>query len=557
MSTPFEQLRQQFKTIGKGFNPEILEQAQKSLMEWLNANQELAKKRAEAEFNGTLMQYFHWYTPSDGTLWNQLKDQAKELAKAGITALWLPPAYKGTGGGFDVGYGVYDIFDLGEFDQKGSVRTKYGTKDEYVAAVQAARQAGLQIYADIVFNHKLGGDAEEEFEAIPYDPNDRNRPLGDVRTIKSWTRFDFPGRGDKYSSMKWHWWHFDAVDFNSYDSGFGAVYRVKDKSFDDKVDLQKGNYDYLMGCDLDLDHPEVNGELKYWGEWTLDTIGVDGFRLDAIKHINGDFFTDWLGHLEHHAQRELFCVGEYWTENLGSLSWYIGNSGGRINLFDAPLHYNFHRASKAGGSYDMRGILDHSLMKELPLFAVTLVENHDTQPLQALESVVEGWFKPLAYAIILLRAEGYPCIFYGDYYGAHYKDKGRDGNEYEIWLDSHQWIIDRLLYARKNFAYGPQYDYFDHPNIIGWTRLGSDRHPKAMAVVMSNGEGGSKWMEVGKPNKTFYDITEHVKDPVQTNEHGWGEFRCNGGSVSVWLEKESILDTLTALVSPLGITLQD
>lgn len=558
MSNPFQQLHQRFKTLGKEFTPEVLDQATKSLSEWLDANyQTLAAKRANTEFNGTMMQWFHWYIDPDGNHWNRLKDQAKALADAGITALWLPPAYKGTGGGYDVGYGVYDIFDLGEFDQKGSVRTKYGTKDEYVAAVKAARQAGLQIYADIVFNHKIGGDAEEEFEAIPFDPSDRNRPLGDAHNIKSWTRFDFPGRGDQYSSMKWHWWHFDSVDYNSYDPGYQAVYRMKDKNFESKVDLQQGNYDYLMGCDLDVNHPEVNGELKYWGEWMLDTIGVDGFRLDAIKHINGDFFTDWLSHLEDHAKRDLFCVGEYWTENYGVLSWYIGNAGGRINLFDAPLHYNFHRASKAGNSYDMRSILDNSLMKTLPLFAVTLVENHDTQPLQALESLVESWFKPLAYAIILLRAEGYPCIFYADYYGAHYKDRGRDGNEYEIWLDSHQWMIDRLLYARKHFAYGPQYDYFDHANTIGWTRLGTEGHPKAMAVLLSNGADGSKWMEVGKPNATFYDITEHIKEPIQTNEYGWAEFRCNGGSVSVWLEKQSILDTLSKLVSPLGITLKD
>lgn len=120
-------------------------------------------------------------------------------------------------------------------------------------------------------------------------------------------------------------------------------------------------------------------------------------------------------------------------------------------------------------------------------------------------------------------------------------------------MDSHQWIIDRLLFARKNYAYGPQYDYFDHPNIIGWTRLGSEDKPRAMAVILSNGEGGSKWMEVGKPNSTFYDITEHIKEPVQTNEHGWGEFRCNGGSVSVWLEKQKLMTQFADLIASFKI----
>jgi alpha-amylase len=71
-----------------------------------------------ADVNGTMMQYFHWYIPADGTLWEEVKNKAADLAQAGFTALWLPPAYKGQGGGYDVGYGVYDLFDLGEFDQK-------------------------------------------------------------------------------------------------------------------------------------------------------------------------------------------------------------------------------------------------------------------------------------------------------------------------------------------------------------------------------------------------------------------------------------------------------
>jgi alpha-amylase len=539
MTNPFKQLKEQFKTLGKDLTPDVLETSQSALKAWVKSNRDaIATPKSDTELNGVMMQWFHWYIPADGTHWKTLKAEAPALAEAGFTALWLPPAYKGIGGGYDVGYGVYDLFDLGEFDQKGSVRTKYGTKDEYVEAVNTCRENGLQIYADVVFNHKMAADYEEEFEAIPYDPGDRTRALGGRRTIKSWTGFDFPGRGDQYSSMKWHWWHFDSVDYNSYDPGYKAVWKMADKSFETKVDLESGNYDYLMGCDLDMNHPEVRGELTDWGKWLLDTIGADGFRLDAIKHINGDFFNEWLDHLEAHTGRDLFCVGEYWTYNFGTLSWYIGNAGGRLNLFDAPLHHNFHKASKAAGNYDMRRILDGTLMKELPLFAVTLVENHDTQPLQALESIVESWFKPLAYAIILLRAQGYPCVFYADYYGAHYKDKGRDGNEYEIWMDSHKQILDCLLFARRHFAYGPQYDYLDHFNTIGWTRLGTEQHPHAMAVLLSDGPAGSKWMEVGKPETPFYDLTGHSQELIYTNADGWAEFRCQGGSVSVWVERD-------------------
>ena len=103
-------------------------------------------------------------------------------------------------------------------------------------------------------------------------------------------------------------------------------------------------------------------------------------------------------------------------------------------------------------------------------------------------------------------------------------------------MPSHRPLIDKFLYARRRHAHGPQYDYFDHWNRIGWTRLGDAEHSRAMAVLLSDGVGGSQWMEVGKANAKFVDLTDHVKEPVYTNDAGWGEFHCQGGSVSVWIQ---------------------
>jgi alpha-amylase len=485
--------------------------------------------------NGVMMQFFHWYNPADGTLWKELEDKAQDLANVGITALWLPPAYKGSVGGLDVGYGVYDLFDLGEFDQKGSIRTKYGTKEEYIKAIKKAQSVGIEIYADVVFNHKLGGDEAEEFSATPFNPDDRLQAMGEQKKIKAWTHFTFPQRKGQYSSLEWHWWHFDAVDYNAYDENENAIYLFEGKSFDPAVDSEKGNFDYLMGCDLDLRNSEVQQELKYWAQWYLDTTGVDGFRFDAVKHVRAGFFAEWLKHARHHAGRNLFAVGEYWSYEVDALHSFIEATGGHVALFDAPLHYNFSAASKQGNDYDLRQIFDNTLVKEQPSLAVTLVDNHDSQPLQALESIVESWFKPLAYALILLRTDGYPCIFYADYYGANYKDIGDNGEEYEIWLDSHQWLLDKFLFVRQTYGYGHQYDYFDHPNTIGWTRLGDEEHPGGMAVILSNSEEGTKFMEIGQANCKYIDITEHIKEPVITDNNGWGNFSCQGGSVSVWI----------------------
>jgi alpha-amylase len=487
--------------------------------------------------NGVIMQFFHWYTPDDGSLWDEVASKAADLSKAGITSLWLPPAYKGDRGAKDVGYAVYDMYDLGEFDQKGSRRTKYGDREQYLAAIKATQQAGMQVYADTVLNHRMGADATELVKATPYPQDDRLRPKGEMREIEAYTHFHFPGRRGEYSSFQWRARHFDAVDYdhrNPHERN--TIYLLEGKQFDDYVALENGNFSYLMGVDLDFQSQEVQDEVIAWGKWYLDTTGVDGFRLDAVKHIAAWFFPKWLDEMERHAGRDLFVVAEYWTSDIGTLHWFLDKLGGRITVFGVPLHYHFHGASRAGGNYDMRRLLQGSLMQQREREVVTFVENHDSQPLQALESVVEPWFKPLAYAIILLRREGYPCIFYPDYFGAEYEDIGRDGNRHHILMPSHRWLIDKFLHARREFAWGPQIDYFDHWNRVGWVRLGDKEHPKAMAVLLSDGPEGTKWMDVARPNSIFTDLTGHVKESVITNESGWGEFRCNGGSVSVWVE---------------------
>ncbi|MCP3965486.1 MAG: alpha-amylase [Lentisphaerae bacterium] len=474
---------------------------------------------------GVMIQTFHWYSPSDGEFWNLWAGRTTELKAKNFTALWLPPAYKGMGGIDDVGYGVYDLFDCGEFDQKGAIRTKYGRKDEYQKCIGKAHKAGLQVYADVVLNHKMGADVRQWVDnVVVVDPYDRNKEISGKLSRELWTYYSFPGRANTYSDMKWQWWHFDAT------KEYGSIYKLKDKHFETHVDHENVNYDFLMGCDLDFDHEQVRGEVHYWGKWFLDTFVVDGFRIDAIKHVRSFFFKNWLDDMRNYAGKDLFAVGEYWSSDIKRLRKYIDETEGRMHLFDAPLHYNFHWASRAGKSYDMGSILDNTLVKENPLLAVTIVDNHDTQPLQSLESLVESWFKPLAYAIVLLRDDGYPCVFEADYYGAHYHDKG-----YEIWMDSHKYMIDLFMDARNKYTFGQRRDYFDHRHTIGWTFQGDNKH-RGMAVVMTNSGDDTKWMETGKPHCRYNDITGHVNKTILTNEWGWAPFETKGGKVSVWIE---------------------
>ncbi|SNU09114.1 alpha-amylase [Lachnospiraceae bacterium] len=479
--------------------------------------------------NGIMMQYFEWYMKSEPALWTAVKKDAEKLKKAGVTSLWLPPAYKGATGIDDTGYGVYDLYDLGEFNQKGTVRTKYGTKKEYLDAIKALQDSGINVYADVVLDHKLGADKMEEVTAEEFNESNRYQMVGEGKTIGAWTKFDFPGRKGKYSDFTWNWNHFDGIDWDG-NTLKKAIYKFSGKQWNNEVDLEKGNYDYLMGADIDFNNRDVFEELVRWGVWYVETTGIDGFRLDAVKHIPASFYRDFLYSVREQTGKELFTVGEYWNGNVNTLVDYLGSIKSEASLFDVPLHYNLYHCSKAGGSYDLRTILDGTLMRANPVKAVTFVDNHDTQPGQALESFVEDWFKPMAYAIILLREEGYPCVFYGDYKGIPH-DKIR----------SKKQLLDKLMKLRKTRAYGVQHDYLDDPDCIGWTREGDEEHKDSgLAVVISDGKGGTKRMYIGKQfaGTYFSDVMGNAKYNIKIDEDGCGNFYVNRGSVAVWVHKE-------------------
>lgn len=481
-----------------------------------------------------MFQAFEWYLPSDGNYYKELKEKLGDLKKIGVTAIWLPPVTKAISPD-DTGYGVYDLYDLGEFDQKGSVRTKYGTKEELLDLIAAIKELDMQIYADVVLNHKAGADYEEEFMAVPVDQEDRTKEIGDYRKIKAWTGFDFPGRDNKYSDFKWNYHYFTGVDYDTI-SGEEGIYKVKgeNKGWSWGVSGDKGNYDYLMFADIDHSHPDVIEELKRWIDWFINELSLDGLRLDAVKHIDNDFMEEFSTHIYEKHGENFYLLGEYWDEDVDKEKDYMDSTNYKIDLFDVALHYNLFSASNEGEEYDLTKIFDGSLVADAPLKAVTFVDNHDTQPSQSLESYVEPWFKEIAYGLILLRKDGFPCLFYGDYYGI--------GGEFKT--PPMKDMIDKLALIRKNHAYGDQDDYFIEEDLIGFLRHGDEEHPGKMTAVISTREKKSIKMFLGEDQKgkVFADITGNTEEKIVIDKNGYGEFVAEAGKISVYIEDGILLE---------------
>lgn len=294
----------------------------------------------------TIIQYFE-------TSWAEITRRMPEIAAAGYTAIWLPPPTKGAEGTADVGFSVFDRFDLGDRDQRGTVATKYGTKEEVIELVREAHRFGIQVYFDIVMNHNANpGKIENSgvaLDPVPIDgfpgtvpldyhvlpardvgggawevrnpaifggnvyalsPNTReNEQLVPVAPLPAevvipgfthlarapWIDFSNAGRNEEL-----HLSLLGLIDFAiEQDAGPGGLgpndawNLVAEQPLPRYVRLPERPETYPGGNPVPEDIREY---LVRWIQWFGDTTNCDGLRLDAIKHVPTQFFArDFAG----------------------------------------------------------------------------------------------------------------------------------------------------------------------------------------------------------------------------------------------------------------------
>lgn len=106
----------------------------------------------------------------------------------------------------------------------------------------------------------------------------------------------------------------------------------------------------------------------------------------------------------------------------------------------------------------------------------------------------------------------------------------------DVDLNAHEELLKRLVLARAHCTYGWRHEAFDHPNTVAWSFSGGEGYDNSLAVVMTNGSVGTKWLPTGRPGVSYRDLLDGRPHTVTTNADGWAEFSCPDRSTSVWVE---------------------
>jgi len=352
---------------------------------------------------GVMMQAFYWDVPAGGNWWNTLGTKVTAWSNAGIGSIWLPPVSKAQNGAFSMGYDPTDYFDFGDFNQNGTIETRFGSKTELVNLITKAHTEDMKVYADIVINHNSGGQSE----ANPFTGTN------------TWTNFNGVASG----KFKRTYNDFYKNSYGNNDEGsFGG--------FPDLCHAVPYVQDWLW--------KRTDGVGKYY----KNTMKFDGWRFDYVKGFGTWVVKDW------NANVGGFSVGELWDSDVNILNNWA--NAANSSVFDFACYYKMNDAFDGN---NLNVLTDDMMWKRNSYKAVTFVTNHDTDEIGS---------KELAYAYILTH-EGYPTIFYRDYEEWLNKTKLND----LIWIHNYKATGNTsILYADNDEYIARRNGYNGNPGLV-------------------------------------------------------------------------------------------
>jgi glycosidase len=467
----------------------------------------------------SMLQYFN-------TTWQEIETKMPELAEAGYEALWLPPPTKASGG-LSVGYDLWDRFDLGSKDQRGTVGTRYGTEAELLSLMRAAHRFGIRIYFDNIMNHNAF-DIPAFNESTPIDvypgfvPEDFHLRLTEEGFYRKWD--NTRSWGDAWQVMNLGL--SDLIDIAqepgewNHNFGFNEGDRIRKIRFvrhpqdpgyycykptapGQKHSADQGQY-VGFGPGNGLTAAFLAANPDYYAElpedilqravrWKLDRTRADGLRLDAVKHVQDDFFgasgvgkessnygytgqaqaqfnlsrgfSDWGNHRDtvfdtEKSRDDAMMFGEH----LGQPPGYGGYIDRGMRLVDNDLRSNFNNLlenpSTGLQGYDQPGSGGFG-----PGIAVTHAQSHDSDYAARRE---------LQHAFYFTRA-GLPLVYTdGNYQAETLSQSGGAFPRHANTAFLGQFGDNRLpnlMHLHQNFARGGQKGAWSSADLVAYERI--------------------------------------------------------------------------------------
>ena len=321
-----------------------------------------------SDYSGVMLQGFSWDSYNESQ-WKVLEKQADEL-KGYIDLVWLPQSGKCMETTQVMGYMPYYYFNQ---------NSSFGSEAELRSLITKFKAAGIGAIADVVINH---------------------------RNTEGW--YTFPA--ETYKGVTYQMQSTDICKND--DGGETATQAAKNG-----VSLSQNNDEGtdFGGC-RDIDHKSENVQkvIKAYLKYLKDDLGYTGFRYDMVKGFDGSHVADY-----NDATGVEYSVGEYWDGNNKIESW-INSTNKKSAAFDFQFRYNVRDAVNGAANGKVTTSSDWSklnsndnLMHDANYrrYAVTFVENHDTQYRSAKEQNDPLRKDTIAANAYMLAMPGTPCIF--------------------------------------------------------------------------------------------------------------------------------------------------
>lgn len=316
-----------------------------------------------ANHSGVMLQGFYWDSFSDSK-WTHLEAQAPELGQY-FNLVWIPQS--ANCGGKSMGYD--DLYWFSNYE------SSFGSENELRSLIKTFKNNGIGTIADVVINHR--------------------------KNVSTW--FDFP-----VETYKGVTYEMKSTDICANDDG-GKTKKEADKQ---GVKLSSNN-DTGENWDgmRDLDHSSQNVQtiVKAYLDMLLNDFGYAGFRYDMVKGYSGKFTG-----IYNDAAKPTYSVGEYWDGNVSVVKNWLEAT--KVNdkitsaAFDFPIRYVVRDAIKANWSnVKTDGLANDPAYKQ---YAITFVENHDTEYRSSSEQQDPIRKDTLAANAYILASCGTPCVFY-------------------------------------------------------------------------------------------------------------------------------------------------